>query len=110
MWLLIIILNNEEYLDDIIQSLVELGTLEGVVFEGESLTQKLAKEVPIFAGIRMWLMEKKEKAKIIIGIVEEREAGKKLIEMLKEIEIDITKPGVAKIITIKVDSLFGSSI
>lgn len=107
MWLLIIMLNREEYLNDTLQALVELGTIDGVVIDSESLGERVAYEVPIFAGIRLWSRGRRPYSKTIFAIVDEKDAGKEIVKMLKEIDIDLEEPGVARILTLKIESLLG---
>ncbi|MCD6276759.1 hypothetical protein J7J69_00760, partial [candidate division WOR-3 bacterium] len=52
MYLLVIILHKEEYIEDILSLFVELGIEDAAIIESQSLTRALAYDVPIFAGLR----------------------------------------------------------
>jgi hypothetical protein len=104
MYLLIIILHKEEYLDDVLSCLVELGIEDAVAIDSESMEKALAYKVPIFAGLRFDIGGKPF-SKVILATSEDKESGKELIKLLKEVDIDLEIPGVARIITLKIESI-----
>lgn len=106
MYLVAIILHQVEHLDDILSSLVELGVEDAVTIDAESMKKTLAYKVPIFAGLRFDLKEEPF-SKIILAVTENRDAGRQLASFLKGLGIDISRPGVARILTMKLESLFG---
>ncbi len=57
MKLLVIVLNKENFLDDILSSLVELGVMGATVIESTRMSEILAREIPIFAGLRQMRRE-----------------------------------------------------
>jgi hypothetical protein len=107
MYLLLIVLNREEYLDDVLSCLLELGTEDAVTLDAESMKRSLAAQVPIFAGLRLDL-GRKPFSKIILATSDSRETGNELIRLLKEVDIDLKAPGVCRIHTLKLDSVFGT--
>ncbi len=106
MYLVAIILHQVEHLDDILSSLVELGVEDAVTIDAEPMKKSLAYKVPIFAGLKFDLKEEPF-SKIILAVTESREAGQRLASFLKGLGIDIDRPGVARILTMKLESLFG---
>jgi len=107
MYLLIIILHREEWLDDILSCLVELGIEDAVTINSESMERALAYKVPIFAGLRFDLRGRPY-SKTIFAVTDTPEVGKELISLLKEVNIDLEAEGVSRIITIKIESIFGT--
>lgn len=107
MYLMVIILHKEEYLDDILQLFVELGVEDAVIIESESLTQALAYGVPIFAGLRFQLKGERRYSKIVFAITDEKETASNMVELLKEQEIDFEKPGTGRILLIKLEEVIG---
>jgi len=106
MYLLVIILRKAEHLDDVLAGLVELGIQDAVTVDAEPLKKSLAYKVPIFAGLKFDLREEPH-SKIIMAVSEDQEAGKQLTVILKEVGIDLKEPGVARILTLKLESTFG---
>lgn len=106
MYLVAIILHQVERLDDILSSLVELGVEDAVTIDAEPMKKSLAYKVPIFAGLKFDLKEEPF-SKIILAVTENRGAGQQLASFLKGLGIDISQPGVARILTMKLETLFG---
>jgi len=106
MFLLLLILHNEEYLEDVLSGLIELGIEDAVVMDTEPLNKALAYRVPIFAGVRFGLSGK-SLSKFIVATTNNPNAGEELVAMLKEIDIDLEDEGVSRIITIKAESVIG---
>ena len=106
MYLLIIILYAEEHLDDILSCLVELGLEDAVTVDSEPLKKVLAYKVPIFAGLKFDLRETPF-TKLILAISENKDAGEQLLAFLKDVGVDFQKPGVGRVLTMKLESAYG---
>ena len=106
MFLLIIILNREEFLDDVLSSLVELGVTEAAVIDSESMRKVLAYEIPIFAGLRIG--GSRPYSKTILALSDDPDVGAEMVHLLKDINIDLEAPGVATLITLRVESVLGT--
>ena len=74
MKLLILTLNKEEYLERILSILIEAGISQAVILESEALGHFLAYKVPIFAGLRYLVGEKKSANKTILALLEDKES------------------------------------
>lgn len=107
MYLLIIILHREEYLDDILSLFVELGIEDAAIVESQSLTRALAYDVPIFAGLRFQIEGSKRYSKVIFALADNPEIGDELVSILKDEGIDFDKPGVGRIILLKTEKVLG---
>ncbi len=106
MYLLIIILHKGDHLEDTLSCLVELGIEEAVSLDAEPIKSTLAYKVPIFAGLKFDLREK-PLSKLILALSEKEDAGAQLVVLLKDVGINTAEPGVARIFTLKLESLFG---
>ena len=106
MYLVIIILNKEEVLDDILSILVELGSTDTTIIESQSMGGVLAHRIPIFAGLRLQLGAKNIYSKTIFAISDDKEIGKKIVYLLKDSGIDFND-GTGRIIVVKIESIFG---
>ncbi len=107
MYLLLVILNKEEYLEDILSVFLELGIEDAVTIDAESMKRSLAAQVPIFAGLRLDL-GRRPFSKIILASSDEKDTAHNVVKLLKEVDIDLEVPGVSRIYTIKLESVYGS--
>lgn len=102
MELLIIILNREAYLETILSILVELEVSGATILESEGLGHFLAYEVPIFAGLRHLVGERKAENKLILGLVEDKEFFSKFKKMLSDENIDFKEAGTGVVMMLPV--------
>ena len=103
MRLLMIILNKEEFLDDILSSLVELGIMGATVIESTRMSEILIREIPIFAGLKQMRREGRAYNRVIIAPIEKREIVKELLEVLKEMNIDFSSSETGFLFTVPVE-------
>jgi len=103
MQLLVIILNKEEYLDDILSELLELEITGASVVEGVAMERVLAKDVPIFAGLLQSTRGSRAYNKNIFALIPSMEIVQKLIAVLGDLDIDLTDPAIGTLFTLPVD-------
>lgn len=103
MHLLVIILNQEDYLDEILSELIELEVANATVLDGVAMERVLAKDVPIFAGLLQSTRGSRAYNKNIFALIPKKETVHQLVEILNELEIDLSDPSVGTIFTIPVD-------
>ena len=105
MKLLLIILNKEEFLDDILSALVEAGILNATVIESTRITEVLSHEVPIFAGLRQLSKGGRAYNRIILAPVEEEKEMREFLRILEETEIDLQKEEIGAIFLLPVEKI-----
>ncbi len=103
MQLLVIFLNQEEFLDDILAELVELEITNASVIDGVAMERVLAKDVPIFAGLLQTTRGSRAYNKNIFALVSKRQTVDRLLSILKDLEIDLSDPTVGALFTVPVD-------
>ncbi|MDP8245072.1 MAG: hypothetical protein P9L94_13395 [Candidatus Hinthialibacter antarcticus] len=103
MHLLVIILNQEDFLDDILAELIELEVANATVIDGVAMERVLAKDVPIFAGLLQSTRGSRAYNKNIFALIPKKETAQQLVEILIELEIDLSDPSIGAIFTIPVD-------
>jgi hypothetical protein len=108
MFLIIIMLHREDFLEDILSGLVELGVDEAVAIDSEPMKKILAYKVPIFAGLKFDMREKPF-SKLILALADDADVGKRLVDLLKGSGVNIEEPGVGRILTLKLESAFGEA-
>ena len=109
MYLVIIILHKEEYLDDVLSALIELGVDEASIIDSQSLGSAIAYQVPIFSGLRFQMHGGRPYSKTIIGISDDPDSGKELVAILKDSGIDIETPGVGRIVVVDIKETYGTA-
>ena len=109
MQLLVIFLNEEEYLDEILTELVELEISGASVIDGVAMERVLAKDVPIFAGLLQTTRGSRAYNKNIFALIPKKETVHQLVDILKEMDIDLTNPSIGTLFTVPVDFTFADS-
>lgn len=102
MELLVIVLNQEEYIDDILAELVELEVTNATVIDGVAMERILAKDVPLFAGLLKSTRGSRALNKNIFALIPHREAVNRLVDVLRDLNIDLADPSVGALFTIPV--------
>ena len=105
MKLLIVVLNNPDLVSEVVPVLVELDVRRIVSLETETMLHFLAREVPIFAGIRELVTSPRAYTKTLFGITESENILSELDNFLKDINIDLTGSGDGYALTIPMDGL-----
>ncbi len=103
MQLLVILLNREEYLDDILAELLELEVTGASVVEGVAMERVLAKDVPIFAGLLQTTQGSRSFNKNIFALIKDSSIAERLMRFLKELDIDLTDPNIGLLFTLPID-------
>ncbi len=102
MHLLIIVLNREDYLEKVLSLLIESGATGATILNSEGLGHFLAYEVPIFAGLRHLMGERRSANRTILAVVDKEEVFEEFKRLLNEENIDFTQPGVGIIVRLPV--------
>ncbi len=106
MKLAIFFLNKEEYLNQLLEALLELDINGATIIDSVGMGRILAHDIPIFAGFQNLLQESRPGNKTIFIIIPE----KKLAPLTKEIEHiigDLDEPGNGVLITVPLDFVKG---
>jgi len=92
--LLIVAIEDQEHVEDFLSVLVELDVAGLQVVDSATVMEVLAREAPIFAGLRQLLTRPKAAGKIILGLAKGDDALDKLDKLLKKIDLDMDSPGI----------------
>jgi nitrogen regulatory protein P-II 1 len=106
MKLIIIFLNKIEYLDDLLAAFLEIGVPGATVLDSVGMGHIVSHDIPIFAGLRDFFAGSSPTNKTIL-IVTQKNMIPKIDEALKDVTEYHQKTGVAKMISVPVDDLFG---
>ena len=108
---LVIVLNKKEYLDDILDSFVEIGIKGATIIDsqgmGSAITNSGRGSEPMFGAIRSFLDNARPYNKTIFTVIEDEEMLAEAVKIVKEIVGDIYKPGVGMMFTLPVGNTYG---
>ncbi len=106
MHLIILFLNKEEFLNEILEALVELDIPGATVVDSVGMGRILAHDIPIFAGFQNLLNESRRGNKTIFTTVPEH----KIDALIREVEHvlgPLDQPGNGLLISLPVDRVVG---
>jgi hypothetical protein len=102
MHFLIIQLFKQEYRDDLILALTACGITKASIFEGENLDKVLQMDIPLFTGL-IKPAEMKQRYAMMITAVAEKESAGKIVQLLKDADIDIQREDIMRIVMLPVE-------
>lgn len=106
MRLVIIFLNKIEYLDDLLSAFIEIGILGATVLDSVGMGHIISHDIPIFAGLRDAFAGSSPTNRTILAVVDKDRVAK-IDEVLKDITGYHRQSGIAKMLSVSVDELFG---
>jgi nitrogen regulatory protein PII len=106
MELLIIIVKQTQFLDDILTGFVDVGIHGATVIDSRGMGQILTANVPIFAGLKDLMPGGNIGNYMIMSVVESAQV-EKAIALIKETCGDLNKEGVGIAFTLPLKSVFG---
>ena len=108
---LFIVLNEIEYLDDILDGFVDIGVKGATILDsqgmGSAITNSGRGSDPFFGAIRTFLDNARPYNKTIFTVIEEEEVLQEAVKTVKRILWDINKPGVGMMFTVPVGNVYG---
>ncbi len=107
MWALVYILNEDRYLTEVLEALLEIGVPGASILDSVGMLQFLSQEIPIFAGFRSILKGSKPYNKIILSVIRDQELLQQALAT-----IDLTVGGIENgkrgiLFTLPVEHLIG---
>ena len=106
MELLIIIIKQTQYLDDILTGFVDIGIHGASVIDSRGMGQILTADVPIFAGLKD-LMPGGNIGNYMIMSVVESDKVEKAVSLVQEICGDLNREGAGIAFTVPVSNVYG---
>ncbi|MGO1469498.1 MAG: P-II family nitrogen regulator [Tissierella sp.] len=106
-----IVLNETDYLDDILDSFVEIGVKGATIVDsqgmGSAMTNSGRGKDPFFGGIRTFIENARPYNKTIFTVIDDKDLLDKTVETVKEILGNINDPGVGMVFTMPVGNVYG---
>lgn len=91
--LLVVVLENAENIEDLLSVLVELDVGGLQVAESSTVMDILARETPIFAGLRDLITRPQAESKIVFGLTDNDQILDRLGALMKRIGLDLDESG-----------------
>ncbi len=104
--LVFIILNKDEYLDELLEAFVELDVRGATVLDSVGMGQVISHDIPIFGGLRSLISGSRPYNKTIITVVPEDKIDS-IAEAFEQICGDLDQPGTGLIFAVPVDYIKG---
>jgi len=108
MHLFILVLNKEEYLEEILEVFLELDIHGATIIDSIGMGRILAHDIPIFAGFRNLMQENRPGNKTIFTVIEENKI-QRVIKAIEQICGSLDEPGTGIIATIPIGIVKGIS-
>ncbi|MEA5106552.1 MAG: hypothetical protein VB010_04285 [Sphaerochaeta associata] len=103
MKLLVFVLNNEEYLEEVLEAYVEAGINGSTILDSEGMGRFLTYEVPLFAGFKDFMKGNRPYNKTILSVVKDDEVVRKAKLLVDEVVGGLEQPGTGIMFTLPVD-------
>ncbi len=106
MKLLIIILNKEEYLDELIQAMLEVDVRGATILDSVGMGRILAQDIPIFAGLKGLLTGNRPHNKTILTAVDEEQEAK-IVTVFEQVVGPLSEAGNGLILALPISAVHG---
>ncbi|MDA3832981.1 MAG: P-II family nitrogen regulator [Spirochaetales bacterium] len=103
MKLLVFVLNNEEYLEEVLEAYIEAGVTGATIIDSEGMGRFLTYEVPLFAGFKEFMKGNKPYNKTILSVVRNDAIVEKVKSLLDDVVGGLENPGTGIMFTLPVD-------
>lgn len=108
--ILFLVLNEVEYLDDILDAFVDVGVKGATILDSQGMGSALSdggKNLPFIGSLRNLLNEARPYNKTIFTVIEDDEILEDAVKAVKEILGDMDKPGVGLMFTLPIGKIYG---
>lgn len=107
MKLLVFVLNNEEFLEEVLEAYVEAGVTGATILDSEGMGRFLAYEVPLFAGFKEFMKGNKPYNKTILSVVKDMSTVERVRMLVDPLIGGLDNGGTGIMFTVPVDWVSG---
>ena len=107
MKLLVFVLNNEEFLEEVLEAYVEAGVTGATILDSEGMGRFLAYEVPLFTGFKEFMKGNKPYNKTILSVVRDEATVQSVRTLIDSLVGGLDNPGTGIMFTVPVDWVSG---
>jgi len=91
-FLLAVLLHQEELLDEVLSVLVELELADSVVIESRTGLELLERDLPIFAGLRALIPGGIDFSRVVLTVVADEARGRQALDRIHEWAGEVERP------------------
>ncbi|NCB03121.1 MAG: hypothetical protein EOM67_13310 [Spirochaetia bacterium] len=103
MKLFVFVLNNEEYLEEVIQAYIEGGIMGATILDSEGMGRFLTYNIPLFAGFKEFMKGNRPYNKTILSVVKNQEIIDQVKLLIESIIGPLEEPGNGIMFSLNVD-------
>ena len=107
MWLLVYFLNEDHFLEEILEEFLETGIPGATILDGTGMLHYLSEEVPIFAGFRSIISGTKPTNKILLSVIRDREMLEAALASIDRVVGGIEKGDRGVALTLRIEDFRG---
>jgi len=109
MYLLLMVLNNENHLREILERFVEIDVRGATVINSQGMGRIVSEKIPIFSSLRSILSGKESRVNnfTVFSAIKTEETLNKAIEVVLDVVKDINKPGTGILIVLPILKIYG---
>lgn len=108
---LFLVLNETDFLEDILEAFVEIGVKGATIVDSQGMGRALAdnsdQHIPMFGYLRNLMDDAHPYNKTIFTVLESQQLVDTVVNKINEVVGDIDRPGVGFIFTMPVGSVYG---
>lgn len=109
MYLLLMVLNNENHLREILERFVEIDVRGATVINSQGMGRIVSEKIPIFSSLRSILSGEESRVNnfTVFSAIKTEETLNKAIEVVLDVVKDINKPGTGILIVLPILKIYG---
>lgn len=108
MYFLIIQLKDERYQEDLLLAMTDAGIHNAIILNAVDMSSTMAVDIPIFAGFREEFGKRRAYNKVIWATTDDESAPEKVLEILKQSDVDFLGKSLGKIFLIPIAKIYES--
>lgn len=108
---LFLVLNETEYLEEVLTALIEVGVKGATIFDSQGMGSTLVhndnKDIPVFGFLKSFMEISHPYNKTIFTILETEELVDRAVRAINDVIGDINIPGIGLMFTVPVGRVYG---
>ncbi|WP_315116009.1 hypothetical protein [uncultured Clostridium sp.] len=111
MYALFLVLNEVDYLDDILSTFLDIGVKGATILDSQGMGGALVhgenRDIPLFRSLKSFLDSSRPYNKTIFTVIQSEELVKKAMQAVNDVVGDISRPGVGLMFTVPIGHIYG---
>lgn len=111
MYVLFLVLNRTEYLDNILTEFVNINIKGATILDSQGMASALIShchdDIPVIGSLRNFIDNCRPYNKTIFTVLEDDEMVEKAVEAINKVVEDLSKPGIGFMFTVPVGRVYG---